>query len=118
MLRSYSYSHEAGTKGVAVDGSGKIYNTGSSKYNLPGGISSTDKNIYINKTNEWRYPITPVFTKWIGGQNDDWVESIAVDSLGNIYLTGSFSGTADFDPGSVITANLTSSGVSGYFHSS
>lgn len=36
--------------------------------------------------------------------------SIAVDAQGNVYATGSFSGTVDFDPGAG-TFNLTAAGA-------
>lgn len=40
-----------------------------------------------------------VWAKQMGGNGLDWANSIAIDALGNIYTTGIFSDTADFDPG-------------------
>jgi len=40
-----------------------------------------------------------VFAKSMGGTNLDVGQSIAVDDLENIYTTGYFRGTSDFDPG-------------------
>jgi hypothetical protein len=48
----------------------------------------------------------------LGGDNSDWVSSVATDSEGNIYATGGFSAEVDevdFDPGPGV-ANLTSIG--------
>ena len=45
----------------------------------------------------------------LGGNNDSEGTGIALDNGGNIYITGTFSGTVDFNPGSVIY-NLTASG--------
>ena len=42
----------------------------------------------------------------MGGTNNDFGNSIAIGSNGNVYTTGSFSSTADFDP-SVSIFNLT-----------
>lgn len=50
-----------------------------------------------------------VWAKSIGGSGNDVSESVAVDSLGNIYVTGFFETTVDFDPGTQ-EFNLTSSG--------
>jgi len=49
---------------------------------------------------------------WIkkaGGSNDDIAWCSAVDAAGNVYTTGLFYGSADFDPGPAVF-NLTSSG--------
>lgn len=48
------------------------------------------------------------WVKHIGGGNWDEGSSIAIDAEGNLYATGRFEGTADFDPGPGIE-NLTSS---------
>ena len=55
--------------------------------------------------------------KWanqIGGTGDDQGQSIAIDLSGNVFTTGYFVGTADFDPGSG-TFNLTSAGSEDVF---
>ncbi len=45
----------------------------------------------------------------IGSANSDNGKGVVVDDAGNTYITGFFSGTADFDPGPD-TSNLTSAG--------
>jgi hypothetical protein len=49
------------------------------------------------------------WAKSIGGASFDWGYSIAVDDSGNVYTTGTFNGTVDFNPGSA-NYNLTSAG--------
>src|SRR5690606_24605764 len=50
-----------------------------------------------------------IWAKQAGGSLDDTGSSIAVDTSGNVYVTGNFMGTADFDPG-VGVFNMTSAG--------
>lgn len=52
-----------------------------------------------------------IWARSIGGQNGMAATSVAVDSAGNVYTTGTYSGTTDFDPSSG-TYNL-NSGVAG-----
>jgi hypothetical protein len=48
-----------------------------------------------------------VWVKSVGGTDWDLAESINLDATGNIYVTGSYSATTDFDPGADI-AEMTS----------
>lgn len=58
--------------------------------------SAGESDIYISKSDpEGNF----LWVKTIGGINDDSGVSLAVDSNGNVYYTGGFTGTVDFDPG-------------------
>ncbi|MEW6469733.1 MAG: SBBP repeat-containing protein [Bacteroidota bacterium] len=55
-----------------------------------------------------------VWAKQFGGPSTDYGRSIVLDASGNIYTTGSFQGTTDFDTGPG-TFNLTSNGMEDIF---
>lgn len=98
---------------IALDNSGNIYTTGffegtvdfdpgSSVYNL---TSSAFEDVFINKLdNSGAF----IWAEKIGGTGTDLGQTVLADASGNIYLTGTFKGTADFNPG-VATYNLISS---------
>ena len=50
-----------------------------------------------------------VWAKQFGGTDITWGRDVTIDGSGNVYSTGIFQGTIDFDPGSA-TFNLTSAG--------
>ena len=100
--------------GISVDGSGNVYSTGHFEYSVdfdPGsGVFSLTSfgnfDIFVSKLNSSGQF---VWAKQLGGGSDDQGESIDVDNSGNVYTTGSFMTTADFDPGPE-TYPLTSAG--------
>jgi hypothetical protein len=91
--------------GIAVDTLGNVYTTGFFEGTCdfdPGPavlnlVSLGDRDIFISKLNASG---NLVWAKRIGKNGSDHSHSIAVDDSGNVYITGSFSGSAvDFDPG-------------------
>lgn len=104
---------------IVLDASGNIYTAGYFKetadfdpgqatYNLS---SYGVEDIFILKLDKSG---NFVWAKRIGGSGIDVINSIVLDASGNIYATGAFQGTADFDPG-VGTFNLSSAGLSDVF---
>ncbi|MEQ8908550.1 MAG: SBBP repeat-containing protein [Vicingaceae bacterium] len=108
-----SYDYDRGTS-IFADKNGKVYTTGSFKGAVdfdPGTgttflVSAGDFDQFISKLDTAG---NFLWAKNIGGTLGDFGYSIAIDSYGNIYTTGEFSGTSDFDPG-MGTRNLTSNG--------
>ncbi|HBI14409.1 MAG TPA: hypothetical protein DDY20_02645 [Desulfobulbaceae bacterium] len=103
--------------GISVDTLGNVYTAGSFGGTIdadPGDgtfslTSAGDWDIFISKLDSSG---NLVWAKAIGGPSSDWASEISIDASGNMYTTGSFAGTVDFDPGPG-TFNLTSAGVYG-----
>jgi len=110
-----SYIDEANC--IAVDNSNNIYVIGKfnntldfdpslSIYNLNGYIYLSD--IFIQKLDSNR---NLLWAKRIGSIYNDAAESITIDNNDNIYITGFFHDTVDFDPGpNVFNLNTTHGG--------
>lgn len=107
---------------IAVDASGNVYTTGAftgtadfnpssdpntGTYNLTAG----NYDIFVSKLDASG---NFVWAKQFGGPFADYGYSIALDANGNVYTTGYFQGTVDFDPGPGIY-NLTSAGSEDVF---
>ena len=99
---------------IDVDAAGNIYTIGTFKNTVDfdpssgtdNHTSAGDADIFIQKLNaSGNY----IWTKTFGGTSYEIGTSIATDKLGNIYITGRFQNTADFDPGPG-TDNYTSAG--------
>jgi hypothetical protein len=89
--------------GIAVDAVGNVhtvgfffsladFDPGASSFTL----SATNRDIFISK-------LDPagnfIWAKQLGGTSLDYGNAIALDASNNVYTTGFFDGTADFDPG-------------------
>lgn len=89
---------------VAVDSSGNVYTTGFFSATAdfdpgPGTFNLTSAggtDVFISKLNNAG---NFVWARQLGGTSVDQGLSITVDNSGNVYTTGFFSVTADFDPG-------------------
>lgn len=95
---------------VAVDSSGNAYVLGefyqSVDFDPSGGTdvhtSNGGEDIYLCKYDtdgNFQWAVT-----W-GGEGQDSGQDVAVDSAGNVFVTGGFRGTVDFDPGVDILEN-------------
>ncbi len=104
---------------VSVDLLGNVYTTGyfsgiidsdpsASINNL---TSNGNEDVFISKLDASG---NFIWGKNIGGASNDEAFSVVTDISGNIFTTGSFQGTVDFDPG-IGVFNLTASGFSDLF---
>ena len=106
-------------RSVAVDAMGYIYTTGVFLGSIdfdpgPGTFTLSSFgsfDIYISKFDASG---NFVWAKQLGGISDDEGNGLVLDPLGNVYVTGIFYSTADFDPGAG-TFNLTATGQSDIF---
>jgi len=100
---------------LAVDSDGDIYITGwfyetvdfdpdAGTVNL---TSNGERDVFFAKYKSSDGSI--IWAKNVGGTENDYGYSIAVDPNKNVYITGRFEGTGDYDPGTG-TANITSNG--------
>lgn len=107
-------------RSITTDNSGNVYTTGTfagtvdfdpgiGTYTLTSNSSGQD-DIYISKLDALG---SFVWAKQITSINSKGVSSLLIDSSGDIYFTGTFEGTVDFNPGPA-TYTLSSS-FSDYF---
>jgi len=105
---------------ITTDASGNVYTTGyfeslvdfdpgAGTFILYSNNGSSD--IFIQKLDESG---TFIWAKRMGGSSSDIGNSITTDAAGNVYTTGAFQNTADFDPGAG-TFNVTSNGYADIF---
>ncbi len=104
---------------IALDAAGNVYTTGyfTGKVDFDPGAdtfnltSAGNEDIFISKLDAvGKF----VWAKALGGIGEDFGNSITLDASGNVYTTGSFQDTVDFDPGAG-TSNLTSEGSNDIF---
>ena len=100
---------------VAIDSQGNVYTTGifhdTVDFDSGAGVtqltSAGTEDIFIKKTDANGQLL---WVKQIGGANSDGAIILKIDANDNLYLSGWFSNSVDFDPGAN-TYNLTSNGL-------
>jgi hypothetical protein len=97
------------TAGFTIGGGAIDFDPGS---NMAFGSTYGASDIFITKfDSDGNF----VWVNRIGGKNDDECKSITLDKSGNLYATGYFEGTVDFDASSSRIKNLTSGGSKNVF---
>ncbi|MEO8147798.1 MAG: SBBP repeat-containing protein [Bacteroidia bacterium] len=119
-IRNVYITASYGNNSIAVDGSNNVYITGfftgtATDFKPGAGVvsltSAGGNDIYIAKYDcNGNY----LWAKSIGSTGDDRGNEVITDAFGNVFLTGDFSATVDFDPGAAV-ANLTSAGGTDVF---
>ena len=105
--------------GIAVDGFGNVYSLGtfSGIVDFDPGVpvytmaSFGNDDVYITKSDANG---NFIWAKQFGGTNNEFGASMKLDSQGNIYFTGTFAGTTDFNPSAGVNT-LTSAGYTDAF---
>jgi len=76
---------------LTIDISENVYVTG----RYEDAVTAGNYEIFVNKLDK---DGNPIWNEEIGGASFNTVHTIRTDALGNIYISGTFSGTVDFDP--------------------
>ncbi|MBT6687970.1 MAG: T9SS type A sorting domain-containing protein, partial [Bacteroidetes bacterium] len=72
------------------------FDTGPNVFNLSPTVNTNNPDIFILKLDSLG---DFLWAKQIGGEFCDYAHSMCLDNIGNVYVTGEFKSTTDFDPG-------------------
>lgn len=117
--RSFGGSNGDEARSSRIDASGNVYTTGHFTEEAdfdPGAGTANLTSLGVADAFVHKLDASGnlVWVQSFGGTLFDYGRSLALDTSGNVYTTGYFRGTSDFDPGPG-TANLTASGLSDVF---
>lgn len=107
--------------GLAVDGIGNVYLTGTfaGVLDFDPGNATTSLTSADESMDGFVWKLDPagalLYARRFGGSKDETVSDLSIHPAGDVYVTGTFTGIADFDPSSSV-ANLGSGAgtVDGY----
>ena len=119
FAKRFGGSNDDGGISISVDSNGNIHTTGyfEERVDFDPGVGTSNltsaggTDVFVSKIDSSG---NLLLAKSFGGTANDVGRSITFDSTGNIYTTGEFSGTVDFDPGTG-TTNLISAGGNDVF---
>jgi hypothetical protein len=104
-------------KSITTDDSGNVYTVGTFQ-----GIVDFNPGLAVSNLTSLTIPSAFIskldangnfkWAKKIGGTSNTYGEGIAISNLGDIYITGYFYGTTDFNPSLFFTNNISCSGGS------
>ncbi|WP_343632468.1 SBBP repeat-containing protein [Fluviicola sp.] len=103
---------------IAIDQSGNSYTAGAFA-----GTTDFDPGTGTNNTISVQHDafvvkLDPsgnfVWVRTFGGPESDYATSIDLDALGNVYTTGTFIDTADFDPGTSVDSHICAGGTDAF----
>lgn len=105
---------------ITTDATGNVYSTGyfSGRVDFDAGIgtytlvSNGLMDTYVTKTDAFG---NFTWVKTFQGDNEAMGMAIKLDNAGNIYTTGYFNGTVDFDPGSAVYSLTSTNGSDDLF---
>ncbi len=94
-------------RGIAVDAAGNVWATGAFSGTANFDVYATNATVNLTATGAHDAYLTKIgFNGFgllqadqFGGAGDDIANAVAIDGMGNVYLTGSSQGPANFDPG-------------------
>ncbi|MBK7986944.1 MAG: SBBP repeat-containing protein [Ignavibacteria bacterium] len=106
-------------KSITVDATGNVYITGFFKNSVDFDPGPDEKNLHsVGARDIFVQKLDAngnfLWAKSFGGKGEDLGVSIALDEASNVYITGGFDDTVDFDPGIGVT-NLTAVGKKDIF---
>jgi hypothetical protein len=128
LAGDFEFAHAFGSsstdiaRAVATDSAGNVYvagefrgtidfDPGAAVMNLTAAGGSTTPDAVIAK---YAPSGELIWAHRLGNTGSDWATDVAIDPYGNVWVTGSYADTVDFDPGPGV-ANQTDVGAAGGF---
>jgi hypothetical protein len=102
--KAFVSTYESFVSSLALDGAGNVYSTGyfsnTTDFDPGAGTYTLTSNGYLDMFAAKLDPTGNfIWAVSMGGINGDIAQSIAIAPSGNVYVTGSYRNTVDFDPG-------------------
>jgi|GEM_PF-2921328 len=99
FLWSTSFLEMSSIEGIALDEANNIYITGEFDDELNNIISNGSSDIYVLKINKFG---NLQWMRTFGGWSSENCTEILLNSVGNVFVSGSFNSSVDFDPSSSV----------------